>query len=338
MDQQPADNLALAADAAAFMGSANIDQVDAAAAVGDTGGAATTAGRAKAMLFDLLPPATIAVVILFWAFGPAAWIKSPWSILVAGGVTTLFVQALEWVHERHVGWRIDKREFATDLFYVILGYTVIAWVSDKLAEQPLKAIKQSLHITTPWVTDLPFIVQVALVVFLIEFGQYWMHRLMHNQWFFWSTHAPHHHITQLNAMKGAVGNPLELFLISLSVVSLFDFQQAPLFCAFNILGVISTFAHANVRADPPRWYSFFFTTIRHHSLHHTALSYEDTRCNYGNSLILLDRIFGTYREGESAIVGQDDRQRLSIWQQFVFPLRPLIAMIKARGDKPSTAS
>lgn len=44
-------------------------------------------------------------------------------------------------------------------------------------------------------------------------------------------------------------------------------------------------------------------TIRNHTLHHTALSYEDTRCNYGNSVILWDRVFGTYREGESAIVG-----------------------------------
>jgi sterol desaturase/sphingolipid hydroxylase (fatty acid hydroxylase superfamily) len=136
-----------------------------------------------------------------------------------------------------------------------------------------------------------------------------------------------------------VGNPIELFLISLSVVALFDLPEAAVFCALNVLGVISTFAHANVRADPPRWYSYFFTTIRHHSLHHTALSYEDTRCNYGNSLILCDRIFGTYREGESAIVGQDDRKRLSIWEQTIFPARPLIARFKAKqGESVSAAS
>jgi sterol desaturase/sphingolipid hydroxylase (fatty acid hydroxylase superfamily) len=90
------------------------------------------------------------------------------------------------------------------------------------------------------------------------------------------------------------------------------------------------FAHANVRSDPPIWYSFFFTTIRHHSLHHTAKSYEDTRCKFGCAIILFDRIFGTYREGESEIVGQGDRVRLSIREQFLFPLRPLIAMIHAR--------
>ncbi len=291
----------------------------------------------KARLFNLLPPMTIAAVIAFWMFGPAAWIKSPWSIVIAGAVVTAFVQLLEFIHERHAGWRLNRREFATDIFYVVLSNTGIAWATTKLAEEPLTAAKHSLGLTTQWAMHLPFIAQVALVVFLIEFGQYWMHRLMHNNGFFWSTHAPHHHLTQLNAMKGAVGNPLELFLISLSVIALFDLPQAAEFCAFNVLGVISTFAHANVRADPPRWYSFFFTTIQHHSLHHTALSYEDTRCNYGNSLILLDRVFGTYRDGESFIVGQDERKRLSIWEQTTFPARPLIEKMKAKQEQSTSA-
>jgi sterol desaturase/sphingolipid hydroxylase (fatty acid hydroxylase superfamily) len=202
----------------------------------------------------------------------------------------------------------------------------------------LKAAKKSIGLTTDWALHLPFLAQVALVIFLVKFGQYWMHRLMHNNAFFWSTHAPHHHITQLNAMKGYVGNPLELFLISLSVVALFDLPKASLFAAFSVLGVVSTFAHANVRADPPRWYSFFFTTIQNHSLHHTALSFEDTRCNYGNSLILLDRIFGTYRAGESAVVGQGDRKRLSIWEQTMFPARPLIEKIKPKREETASSA
>lgn len=292
----------------------------------------------KRAVFNLLPPATVVIVVLFWAFGPALWIKSSWSIVVAGAVTTAFIQGLEWLHERHPGWRLDRREFFTDLFYVILGNTAISWASRVLADDPLKAVKHSLGISTVWAMHMPFVAQVALVVFLIEFGQYWMHRLMHHNPFFWSTHAVHHHITQLNAMKGAVGNPLELFLISLSVVALFDLPQAAQFCAFNVLGVISSFAHANVRSDPPRWYSFFFTTIQNHSLHHTALSFEDTRCNYGNSLILLDRIFGTYRAGESSVVGQDDRRRLSVREQMLFPARPLIAKVKAWRQPVGAAS
>jgi sterol desaturase/sphingolipid hydroxylase (fatty acid hydroxylase superfamily) len=287
--------------------------------------------------FNLLPPLMIAAVILFWALGPAVLVKNSWTVVVVSALITASVQALEWVAERHAGWRLNRHEFLTDLFYVVLSSTAIAWASTHLADAGLIAAKTKLGITTQWAMHMPFLAQVALVVFLVEFGQYWMHRAMHNWTPLWLTHAPHHHLTQLNAMKGAVGNPLELFLISLSVVALFDLPLPAEFCAFNILGVISTFAHANVRSDPPKWYSFFFTTIRHHSLHHSVV-YEDTRCNYGNSLILLDRIFGTYREGESAIVGQDERKRLSIWEQFVFPARPMIEKINARKARQAEAA
>jgi sterol desaturase/sphingolipid hydroxylase (fatty acid hydroxylase superfamily) len=284
----------------------------------------------KKTVFNLLPPAMVGLVILFWYQIPAAWVENTATVIIASAVITLTVLGLEFVHERHEGWRMNKREFFTDLFYVVLSATVISWASDTFANDPLAAAKHALGITTQWAAHLPFVSQVGMVVFLFEFGQYWMHRLMHNNALFWSTHAPHHHLTQLNAMKGAVGNPIELFLISLSILALFDLPKAALLAGFGVTAVVSTFAHANVRSDPPIWYSFFFTTIRHHSLHHTALSYEDTRCNYGNSLILLDRIFGTYREGESSVVGQGERKRLSIKEQFLFPFQPWIEAYRAK--------
>ncbi|HEX7872455.1 MAG TPA: sterol desaturase family protein [Sphingobium sp.] len=290
----------------------------------------------KQKLFDLMPPAMIALVIAFWAYGPKALIDNPWTIVVMSPLITVCVLGLEWVNERHEGWRMNKREFFTDVFYMILSATVVSWVATAIAEDPLAAAKKSMGITTEWAMHLPYLVQIGLVILVIEFGQYWMHRGMHNWTPLWLTHAPHHHITQLNAMKGAVGNPIELFLISLSVVALFDLPMASKFAAFNVMGVISSFAHANVRADPPIWYSFFFTTIRNHSLHH-SVPYEDTRHNYGNSLILLDRIFGTYLEGEASVVGQDERKRLSIWEQTIFPFQPMIAAYKTRREKAASA-
>ena len=289
-------------------------------------------GQIKDRAFDLLPPAMIVAVLLFWSSAPAALLHSAWTLPVVSLLIPAIVLGLEFIHERHAGWRLNRREFFTDLFYVALSATVISWLSTKLAEDPLLALKASLGIATPWLEQLPWLVQVALAFTIFEFGQYWMHRLMHNWTPFWLTHAPHHHLTQLNAMKGAVGNPLELFLISLSVLALMDFDTTALFAAFNLGGVVSTFAHANVRSNPPIWYSFVFTTISHHSLHHST-DYESTRCNYGNSLILLDRIFGTYREGESALVGQDERKRLSIREQWIFPFVPLIEWWKARRAK-----
>lgn len=284
----------------------------------------------KQSIFNLLPPATVAAILAFWGFAPPALVDTWWTITAVGLVVLAFVQLMEFVNERHIGWRINRQEFLTDIFYVLFGITAISWTSDALANSPMAEAKEALGISTPWIGELPFLVQVAAVMLLVEFGQYWLHRWMHNNAWLWSTHAPHHHITQLNAMKGYVGNPIELFLISLSVIAFLDFDKAPMFAAFNALGAISYYAHANVRADPPKWFSFFFTTIQHHSLHHTALSFEDTRCNYGNCVILFDRMFGTFREGESAIAGQDDRKRLSIRDQFLFPFLPWIERRRAR--------
>ena len=276
----------------------------------------------KQSLINLLPPATVAAIWAFWAFAPAAWVEGGWTIMVVGLVTLAFVQLLELVFERHPGWRINGRELATDVFYVAFGYGVIGFLTETLVNGPLGELKAALGIATPWLADSPFLVQVLVVMFTFEFGQYWMHRAMHNWYPLWLTHAPHHHITQLNALKGFIGNPIELFLISLGVISLLDVDLNALFAAITGSGAIAAYAHANVRANPPIWFGFFFTTIRHHSLHHTALSYEDTRCNYGNSVIFWDRVFGTFKEGESEVVGQDDRRRLSIWEQWTFPLRP----------------
>lgn len=310
---------------------------------GNASAVAGDASREKAsplatLAVDLLPPVTVVAVVLAWMLAPSSITENPLSVVIAGILTSVFLLGLEFLFERHEDWRLNWREFATDLFYFVLMYTVIGWAVEVLADGPLAALKESLGITTPWVMQMPFVLQVALVVFLIEFGQYWMHRAMHDWLPLWLTHAPHHHVTQLNAMKGFVGNPIELFLISLSVVALFDVTTPALFCALNVLGVISGYAHANIRSNPPLFYSYAFTTIRHHSLHHTALSYEDTRCNYGNSVILFDRLFGTYREGESRVVGQDERRRLSIREQFLFPFQPLIDKFTRSSTSPNASA
>ena len=190
-------------------------------------------GGIKTTLVNLIPPATLVAVIAFWALAPQATVDYPWTFVFVGVAIMAWIQSLELFFERHEGWRLNKREFATDVFYVALTYTVIAWVSSVVAEQPLLSLKESLGIATPWLQQLPFVVQAAIVLFLVEFGQYWLHRWMHNSYPLWLTHAPHHHLTQLNALKGAVGNPIELVLISLSIVALFDFDLAALFCGFS---------------------------------------------------------------------------------------------------------
>jgi len=134
-----------------------------------------------------------------------------------------------------------------------------------------------------------------------------------------------------------VGNPLELFLVSLSVIALFDLPLNAVFCAYNLIGAVSAFAHANIRFNPPRWYAYLFTTVEAHSLHH-SVGFKETRCNYANALLICDHLFGTFRPGEAEVVGQDERKRLAISEQFMFPFRPLMALFKANGGKSASAA
>ncbi len=102
MNQEPARDAAFSGNVQSFARDAdsngNPDLSDYSARACDTDGTQTRASALKNSLFNLLPPATIAVILLFWAFGPASLVKNPWSIVVAGALTTAFVQALEWVH------------------------------------------------------------------------------------------------------------------------------------------------------------------------------------------------------------------------------------------------
>jgi sterol desaturase/sphingolipid hydroxylase (fatty acid hydroxylase superfamily) len=288
----------------------------------------------KDVVFRYFEPASIAAILLFWSLTPPDVASNPMTIFWAGIVTKVVIQGAEFVHERHAGWRMNRQEWLTDLFYVLLAYTVIQFANDNLTDAGLLALKASLGLSTPWLAQAPLVLQVVLILFIIEFGQYWLHRAMHGWRPLWLLHAPHHHITQLNALKGLVGNPLELILVFASIVALFDFSLPALFCAGHILGTVACFAHANARFRAPDWYGFFFTTVAHHSLHH-SVRYDDTRCNYANCLIVLDRIFGTFRAGETDTVGQDERRRLSIREQMLFPVMPMIESWIARRNTPA---
>jgi hypothetical protein len=53
------------------------------------------------MLPSGVQPVMVAAILLFWAFGPADWINTPWSIVITTLTTTALIQTLEWVNDRH---------------------------------------------------------------------------------------------------------------------------------------------------------------------------------------------------------------------------------------------
>ncbi|MDB5726329.1 MAG: sterol desaturase [Novosphingobium sp.] len=285
--------------------------------------AAGTAGPSdrtlKKTIFRYLQPVVVVAYVLFWWLGPKSLTGNPWMPVILGPSIALVIFSLEFINERYASWRITEHEFLRDFFYVVLQYSIIGFLGSKLIDEPLTALKSHLGIATPWFTDLPFLLQAAVVFFLLEFVQYLFHILMHNTHIVWSIHGPHHYLTQLNVFKSGVGHPIELMVLQVGVIVFLDVQPSALFCGAGLVGVVAKFAHANVRFDPPRWYSYIFVTIEAHSLHHST-NYEDSRSNYANALLLIDRMFGTFRAGDSESIGMPGRKSQSILEQMMFPI------------------
>ena len=218
-------------------------------------------GPVKLFVFTWFQPAMLLGLIAFWFYAPNSIAKASTAIGIGIGFKALLL-ALEWVNPRFDSWRLTWKEAVTDLFYVGLGYTVLRLVDDYIGSDAVADyIQQGLHWDKlNWFMTLPLLLQAFIISFVFDFGQYWMHRGMHNWQPLWLTHAPHHYITQLNINKGAVGNPVELFLIGLGIGGFFDFLPRAALLAGTFGLAVGTYQHINVRFNSPRWWRFLFNT------------------------------------------------------------------------------
>ncbi len=287
-------------------------------------------GPIRRFVFTWFQPFMLFAFVAFWYYAPNSIAKASTAIGIGIAFKVLLL-ALEWVNPRFASWQLTWKEAMTDLFYVGLGYTILNLVdtfigSDVMIEAAQKAYDWD---KLAWFIGLPLLLQAFLISFIFDFGQYWMHRGMHNWYPLWLTHSVHHYITQLNINKGAVGNPVELFLIGLGIGGFFDFLPRAALLAGALGMSISIYQHINVRFNTPRLWRYLFTTTEHHSVHHSQ-DFEGSRSNYAGTYIFIDRIFGTCVDGEAELLGMEGGRRMSIREQMTFPFTEGWKAIKER--------
>jgi sterol desaturase/sphingolipid hydroxylase (fatty acid hydroxylase superfamily) len=294
-------------------------------------------GPAKRIFFSWFQPTALFALIAFWYYAPNSVAKASTAIGIGIGFKLLLL-ALEWVNPRYDSWKLTWKELATDLFYVGLGYTILSTIEGYIGDGAIvEAVQNSFDWNElAWFTGLPLLLQAFLISFIFDFGQYWMHRGMHNWYPLWLTHAPHHYITQLNINKGAVGNPVELFLIGLGIGGFFDFLPRAALLAGTLGLAVGTYQHINVRFNTPRWWRFVFNTTEHHSVHHSQ-DYEATRSNYAGTWIIIDRMFGTCVDGEAELLGMEGGRRMTIRETLAYPFTEGWRTLKERyGGQAAT--
>jgi sterol desaturase/sphingolipid hydroxylase (fatty acid hydroxylase superfamily) len=136
-----------------------------------------------------------------------------------------------------------------------------------------------------------------LLFFLDDFIYYWFHRSNHELRFMWAGHVSHHSSRYLNfgtALRQGVGERvlkylywLPLPLLGFDPVMVVTMMSLSLFYQFWI----------HTRALGKLWapIELVFNTPSHHRVHHASnIRYLD--CNHGGTLIIWDRLFGTFSE------------------------------------------
>ena len=148
---------------------------------------------------------------------------------------------------------------------------------------------------------LPIWVLWILTFVMIDFVFYFYHRISHRVNFLWAIHMSHHSSEEMNfavSFRQAWFGPVSKipFFMTLPLLG-FD----PTIIA--VAGVISTLwgivGHTQIIGNlgPLEW---IFNTPSHHRVHHGANpQYIDK--NYGNLLIIWDRMFGTFEPEDEPV-------------------------------------
>ena len=137
------------------------------------------------------------------------------------------------------------------------------------------------------------------LVLLVDFAYYWAHRMSHEVNLFWGGHVVHHQSEEYNLSVALRQSSLQVvwtFAFNLPIALLgFNTVDFVLVSAFNTL--YQFWIHTETIGKFPRWIEFVFNTPSHHRVHHGRNpKYIDK--NHAGSLIIWDRVFGTFQAEE----------------------------------------
>jgi alkylglycerol monooxygenase len=146
--------------------------------------------------------------------------------------------------------------------------------------------------------DRSFVYWIVLIL-LVDLAYYWAHRMSHEINLFWGGHVVHHQSEDYNLSVALRQSSLQViwtFGFSLPI-AFFGFRTIDfaLIAAFNTL--YQFWIHTETINKLPRWFEFIFNTPSHHRVHHGRdPKYIDK--NHAGSLIIWDRMFGTFQAEE----------------------------------------
>ena len=155
---------------------------------------------------------------------------------------------------------------------------------------------------------IPNWVGFILCFLLIDFANYWLHRLSHMIPALWRLHKIHHADKSVSAATNLLHHPGELLFGYLILLTFFVVLGMPLLVivsyglANQIHGIL---VHSNINYPTKlnHWLKYIVFTPDVHRIHHSVDMIEGNP-NFGQILPFWDIVFGTYQESAVAPISQ----------------------------------
>jgi sterol desaturase/sphingolipid hydroxylase (fatty acid hydroxylase superfamily) len=204
-------------------------------------------------------------------------------------------------------WNKGRGDFATDLTStgVAMGVTepFLKWLGPVLVVAVYGASPVSGAL---FPAELPFALQLVVVLLVAEFGSYWIHRWHHTNKHLWWLHALHHSSRRLYALNNFRTHPVNHALSSIAGLFPLMLIGAPadvLFAYLALTQPVLMLQHANL---PFRngWLNYIFSTNEVHRWHHSTLPSEANN-NFGRAIVFWDIVFDTFRYVPNANIPED---------------------------------
>lgn len=205
--------------------------------------------------------------------------------------------------------------FCTPFFYLI----PISIVEQLVQLSPaLETLPERLS------SGVPFVVQLLIALFIIDFIGYWRHRMMHSRWL-WPIHAVHHCSKRLDWLSTerfhVLNYAITLTINTIPTQLLFGPEVALL--GAMLRRFYNFLIHANVRMDFGIA-NYVFVSPRFHHWHH-SVDKEAADKNYCTFFSFIDWTFGTfYLPGDKRYpdaIGERDNIKESLVAQFLHPFK-----------------
>ncbi len=256
-------------------------------------------------LFEtLLQPALYQAGLMEYADDAFAWLDFALFGVMSIVVVVLVCRPLEaW---RPVEPVTDRRAIRTDILYTLLArlgvlpllaFVLLSWLDGwwEAALADAGFVAPTLETLIPGLRGMPLLA-FALYVVILDFGEYWRHRLQHSIRWWWALHSIHHAQRQMTFWTDDRNHILDEVLAALwfgAIALLIGVPPGQFPILVMIMRLAESLSHANVRLSFGRIGERLVVSPRFHRLHHGVLSTAGHGKNYAVLLPVWDWIFGT---------------------------------------------